>query len=61
MNWDIDAAVDGFWVLSCVDGLGGEPRVSEREVGLLREGLILDGGFFLLVDHGDKYSKQRFN
>ena len=50
---DIDASVDRFWVLSCVDRFGSEARVLVGEVLGFCEVFVLNSGLLLFVEHVD--------
>lgn len=52
MDGSVNGAVDRFWLLSSMDGKSGESGMPERKVVGFREGLVVDFGLVLLVNHG---------
>lgn len=52
VDGSVDRAVDGFWLLSGMDGESSESGVSEGKVGGFGEGFVVDFGLVLLVNHG---------
>jgi len=51
MDRDVDAAVDGFWLLTGMDGKSGETLMLVGEILALCELFVLNFGLALFVKH----------
>jgi hypothetical protein len=49
MDRDVNTSMDGFWLLSCMNGQGGEAMMPKREVLALWKLLVLNFAFSLFV------------